>query len=95
MGHEVLMNELKLLHTNSDQYPSIGVRNLLKTLFADHCRDKASQLEDWLNAYHVTFKVMQIEPGEEEHQKQLRPCTSAVEVSQACYTEWWDSSVQP
>jgi hypothetical protein len=37
--------------------------NLLRNLFADHCRDKASQLGDWLNAYHVTFKVMQIRPG--------------------------------
>ena len=61
-GHEVLTNELKVLYTNRDQYPD-DVKSLLRTTFADHCRDKASKMEDWLKAFHVTFEVMQIRPS--------------------------------
>jgi hypothetical protein len=60
--HEVLTNELKLLYDNREQYPD-GVQNILQNTFADHCRDKASQIEDWLNTFCMTFQVMHIQPS--------------------------------
>ena len=54
--HEVLKNEIHKLYAHRDQYP-IGVRNLLQPTFADYSGDTASQLEDWLHAHRVTFKV--------------------------------------
>jgi hypothetical protein len=60
--HTVLINELELLYINRTDYTT-AAQNLLRTTFADHCRDKASQIEDWLHAYRVTFNVMRIRPN--------------------------------
>jgi hypothetical protein len=60
--HKVLTNELQILYNNQDQYPT-DVKNLLRTTFVDHCRDKSSAIEDWLNAFRATFQVMHIPPS--------------------------------
>jgi hypothetical protein len=60
--HEVLTNELRGFYINRDQYPAT-TRNLLRPSFEVHCQDKASLLEDWLDAYRVTFNVMHIRPN--------------------------------
>jgi hypothetical protein len=59
--HEVLTNELRLFYTNRDQYP-IEVQNLLYPTFEEHYQDKSYKIENWLNAYRVTFEIMQIRP---------------------------------
>jgi hypothetical protein len=60
--HTVLTNELERLYINRDQYPA-EVQKLLRNSFSDHCRDKASAIEDWLSAFRVTFQVMHIRPS--------------------------------
>ena len=55
--HEVLPNELCTLYTYQMQYPP-SIRNLLRQSFDTHCQETASQIEDWLCAYRVTFQVM-------------------------------------
>jgi hypothetical protein len=60
--HEVLTNELRDLYRNSNQYP-VEVQNLLRPSFEAHSEDKSSQIEDWLDAYRVTFDVMLIRPN--------------------------------
>jgi retron-type reverse transcriptase len=59
---EVLTNKLQILYHNRGQYP-IGVKISLQTTFENHCRDKASAIKDWLNAFCVTFQVMHIQPS--------------------------------
>jgi hemoglobin-like flavoprotein len=61
--HTVLTNEFKQLYLNKDQYPVV-VQNLLRPSFEAHCEDTSSQIEDWLNAYRVTFQVMHIQPDD-------------------------------
>jgi hypothetical protein len=60
--HTVLTNELELLYIHRSDYTT-AAQNLLRPTFADHCRDKASQIEDWLHTYRVTFNVMRIRPN--------------------------------
>ena len=57
--HTVLTNELRLLYLHRNKYPQ-EVQAILKNSFDDHCKDKASKIDDWLNAYRVTFQVMHI-----------------------------------
>ncbi len=60
--HEVLTNELKVLYSNRDQYPP-AVQRLLRSSYDIHSRDKSARIEDWLNAFRVTFQVTHIRPN--------------------------------
>ena len=76
MRHEVVTNELEKFYDHPELYPP-EVNNLLRDSFVDHCQDSSSQIEDWLSAYSMTFKVMQMST------RQIRPRNSAVKVGRA------------
>jgi hypothetical protein len=53
---EVLQNEIKVLYSNRNQYP-VGVQQLLRPSYEAHCLERVSNLQNWLDAYRVTFEV--------------------------------------
>jgi hypothetical protein len=64
--HEVLTNELQILYDNRDQYP-VGVQQLLRTSFEVHTHEKLSRIEDWLNAFRVTFRSRTLDQMDKRH----------------------------
>jgi hypothetical protein len=53
---EVLINEITVLYDERELYP-IGVQKLLRTSLEIHCHERVSNLQDWIDAYRVTFRV--------------------------------------
>jgi hypothetical protein len=60
--HEVLTNELQQFYMTRAEYPE-AVQNLLRPTLAEHATETAAQIEDWLQAFSMTFKVMHIRPN--------------------------------
>ena len=58
---EVLTNEIHELYIHRDQYP-IRVQKLLRDSFAAHCTERVANLQDWIDAYRVTFAVTRTTP---------------------------------
>ena len=53
---EVLTNELKVLYTNKDRYPT-RVQKLLRESYEAHCTERVSNIQNWMDSYRATFEV--------------------------------------
>jgi hypothetical protein len=53
---EVLQNEIEVLYSERELYP-LRVQKLLRSSFETHCHERVTKLQDWIDAYRVTFRV--------------------------------------